>query len=106
MARLTDRPPKRDNRVTKLTHCVKFYHSERGANRKNPSGTSSGALGRRDFVRPEFIAMLYDAGGPRWSYESRAGLLTFVWKEEEEHGARIDAIISPLIDTYLVPEAP
>jgi hypothetical protein len=29
-------------------------------------------------VRPEFIAMLNDAGGPRWSYESRAGLLTFV----------------------------
>ena len=41
---------------------------------KNPSGTSSGALGRRDFVRPEFIAMLNDAGGPCWSYESRAGL--------------------------------
>ena len=39
-----------------------------------PSGTSSGALGRRDFVRPEFIAMLNDAGGPCWSYESRAGL--------------------------------
>ena len=35
---------------------------------KNPSGTSSGALGRRDFVRPECIAMLNDAGGPRWSY--------------------------------------
>jgi hypothetical protein len=34
--------------------------------------------GRRDFVHPEFIAMLNDAGGPRWSYESRAGLLTFV----------------------------
>ena len=48
---------------------------------KNPSGTSSGALGRRDFVRPEFIAMLYDAGGPRGSYESRAGLLTFVRKK-------------------------
>ena len=43
---------------------------------KSPSGTSSGALGRRDFVRPEFIAMLNDAGGPcwTWSYESRAGL--------------------------------
>eukprot|EP00966_Prymnesium_polylepis_P145281 3355068-Prymnesium_polylepis.1 len=25
---------------------------------KNPNGTSSGALGQRDFVRPEFIAML------------------------------------------------
>eukprot|EP00966_Prymnesium_polylepis_P004902 112419-Prymnesium_polylepis.1 len=25
-----------------------------------------GALGRRDFLRPEFIAMLNDAGGPRW----------------------------------------
>ena len=50
---------------------------------KNPSGTSSGALGRRDFVRPEFIAMLNDAGGPRWSYESRAGLLTFVWGGEK-----------------------
>ena len=32
---------------------------------KNPSGTSSGALGRRVFVRPEFIAMLNEAGGPR-----------------------------------------
>ena len=41
---------------------------------KKPSGASSGALGRRDFVRPEFIAMLNDAGGPCWSYESRAGL--------------------------------
>jgi hypothetical protein len=41
-----------------------------------------GALGRRDFLRPEFIAMLNDAGGPRWSYESRAGLLTFVWKKK------------------------
>ena len=41
---------------------------------QNPSGTSSGALGRRDFVRPEFIAMLNDAGGPCWRYESRAGL--------------------------------
>ena len=28
----------------------------------------------RDFVRPEFIAMLNDAGGPCWSYGSRAGL--------------------------------
>eukprot|EP00966_Prymnesium_polylepis_P093949 2174858-Prymnesium_polylepis.1 len=26
----------------------------------------SGALGRRDFVRPEFTAMLNDAGGPCW----------------------------------------
>ena len=41
---------------------------------KNASGTSSGALGRRDFVYPEFIAMLNDADGPCWSYESRAGL--------------------------------
>ena len=40
----------------------------------NPGGTSSVALGRRDFVRLEFIAMLNDAGGPCWSYESRAGL--------------------------------
>ena len=31
---------------------------------KNPSGTSSGALGRTDFVRPEFIAMLNDAALP------------------------------------------
>ena len=45
---------------------------------KNPGGTLSGALGRRDFMRPEFIAMLNEAGGPRWRYESRAGLLTFV----------------------------
>ena len=37
--------------------------------------------GRRDFVRPEFIAMLNDAGGPCWSYESRASLLTFVRKK-------------------------
>jgi hypothetical protein len=35
---------------------------------QNPNGTSSGALGRRDFVRPEFIAMLNDAGGPCWRY--------------------------------------
>ena len=41
---------------------------------ENPGGASSGALGRRDFVRPEFIAMLNDAGGPCWRYESRAGL--------------------------------
>ena len=45
--------------------------SEAEVELQNPSGTSSG---RRDFVRPEFIAMLNDAGGPRWSYESRAGL--------------------------------
>ena len=35
-------------------------------------------------MRPEFIAMLNDAGGPRWSYGSRAGLLTFVWKKKEK----------------------
>eukprot|EP00966_Prymnesium_polylepis_P249871 5776377-Prymnesium_polylepis.1 len=28
--------------------------------------------------------MLYDAGGPRWSYEWRAGLLTFVWKKKRK----------------------
>ena len=55
------------------------------------SGTSNRAvpyLGRRDFVRPEFIAMLNDAGGPCWSYESRAGLWTFVGgkKKSPRHG--------------------
>eukprot|EP00966_Prymnesium_polylepis_P100532 2328277-Prymnesium_polylepis.1 len=28
--------------------------------------------------------MLNDAGGPRWSYESRAVLLTFVWKKKKK----------------------
>ena len=56
-------------------------HTDPGVKLLPASGTSSGALGRRDFVRPEFIAMLNDAGGPCWSYESRAGLWTFEKKK-------------------------
>ena len=39
-----------------------------------PYCVSSGALGRRDYVRPELFTMLSDAGVPRGSHESCAGL--------------------------------
>eukprot|EP00966_Prymnesium_polylepis_P102494 2374264-Prymnesium_polylepis.1 len=41
---------------------------------KSPSGTSSGALGRRDFVRPEFIAMPTMWADPAGVMSRRAGI--------------------------------
>jgi len=39
-----------------------------------PYGVSSGALGRRDYERPELITTLSDVGVPRGCHESCAGL--------------------------------